>query len=184
VALEAAASKEPMKERPSGVDWADLLRKGIGGIEASLACARRGPPLPRTAEACLRSCPGAANFPCRPGARTPRAWQGLVLRPAVPAGWCQGPGPLRATSALGGRALGPTSWAARALPGPPLSPVPHRGRHGRQHGWSLVSSPPLLLQSGGPCAATCASGVSDKFFNIVETSEQVGWMRRPGKLGG
>jgi hypothetical protein len=27
VALEAAASKEPMKERPSGVDWAEVLRR-------------------------------------------------------------------------------------------------------------------------------------------------------------
>ncbi len=27
VALEAAASKEPMKERPSGVDWAEVLSR-------------------------------------------------------------------------------------------------------------------------------------------------------------
>ena len=27
MALEAAASKEPMKERPSGVDWAEVLRR-------------------------------------------------------------------------------------------------------------------------------------------------------------
>ena len=27
MALEAAASKEPMKERPSGVDWAEVLSR-------------------------------------------------------------------------------------------------------------------------------------------------------------
>jgi hypothetical protein len=76
VALEAAASKEPMKERPSGVDWAEVLRRTFDfDVFAQQAQAPCSPELPllagRPGPTCASrrphpACTGMAHFSWAP----------------------------------------------------------------------------------------------------------------------
>lgn len=82
MALEAAASKEPMKERPSGVDWADLLRKTFDfDVFACPRCACRRTVLAYlTAPGGVRSILEHLELPTRP------AQLALAQGPALMAG--------------------------------------------------------------------------------------------------